>query len=248
MPAPEQRPPAALISLHDVMPATRRPVEIWLERLEVLGLTPVTLLVVPGTQWDEAAIDWLRSLQRAGHELVGHGWRHRADAVRGWRHRLHSVLISAQVAEHLALDRAGIQTLLVRCYTWFVEHGLGQPAGYVPPAWAIGDVSRTTLRAAPFRYYETLGGIYDAQHDRWTSLPLAGFEARSWWQAAALNCTNSVAAWRAKWRQPLRIAIHPRDAELRLGQELDRYLQRPMRNLVYRDLYGPSASPRPAAL
>ncbi len=243
----EACPVTALISLHDVTPATRPQTDRWLERLEILGLTPVTLLVVPGAGWDEGAIDWLCSLRRAGHELVGHGWRHRVSRIRGWRHRLHSALLSAQVAEHLALDTAGIWNLLVRCYDWFGEHGLDRPVGYVPPAWAMGNITRTALRAAPFHYYETLGGIYDTRRDRWSYLPLAGFEAHSWWQAAALKCSNAIAACWAQRVEPLRIAIHPRDADLRLCRELDRYLQRPMWNLVYRDLYGPTLSVDPAS-
>ena len=33
----------------------------------------------------------------------------------------------------------------------------------MPPAWAMGPVSRSELRHLPFRYFETLRGVFDGQ-------------------------------------------------------------------------------------
>ena len=69
---------AALVSIHDVMPETRTQVTAMLARLR-LPCEAVTLLVVPGKDWQEGDLDWLRSLQNAGHPLAGHGWSHRCQ-------------------------------------------------------------------------------------------------------------------------------------------------------------------------
>ena len=220
------------------MPATCGAVQTWLERLERLDLTPVTLLVVPGAGWDSAGIDWLRAVRAAGHELMGHGWSHHVIRVRGWRHRLHSTLISADVAEHLPLDAQAISALLHRCHRWFIAQGLGAPAGYVPPAWAMGTIDRAALRGGPFRYYETLTGIYDAGNDCWHHSALLGFEARRPWQAAMLRAANIANCCRAIFADHLRIAIHPEDHRLSLADDLDHCLHRPWRTRTYRDLFG----------
>lgn len=230
--------PKALISLHDVMPETRAPVTAWLKRLHTLGLAPVTLLVVPGVGWDRSGVAWLRGLQDAGHELAGHGWVHRVAQVRGWHHRLHSTLISAAVAEHLALDPDRILALLHRCHGWFSDHGLAEPASYVPPAWALGALRRAALTEAPFRFYETLSGVYDAGRGRHHPSPLLGFEARHRWQTLALRATNAVARCRAMSATHLRIAIHPRDDALFLSTDLEKWLNRPLHPITYRHLFG----------
>ena len=105
-----------LLSVHDVMPSTLPRVSDLLDKLTQTGAGPADLLVVPGLDWRPDQIETLAGWHRAGHRLAGHGWCHRARHIRGWRHRLHSALISRDVAEHLALDRAGIADLIRRCH------------------------------------------------------------------------------------------------------------------------------------
>jgi hypothetical protein len=214
-----------LVSIHDVMPATLERVERIFDRLRVAGLTPITLLVVPGTGWDEATLPRLRSLLARGGEAAGHGWRHEARTIRGLRHRLHSALISRNAAEHLALPRDEILALMRANHAWFAEHQLPSPTLYVPPAWAMGPVPRAALDALPFARYETLGGVYETAGRRFRSLPLVGFEADTRLRALAVGGSNAVnrAAARALQR-PLRLGIHPDDFELERAGELERMI------------------------
>jgi len=222
-------PRPALISVHDVMPATLPQVRAVMARLEARGLGPVTLLVTPGLGWDEAGLGELRTWQAAGHRLAGHGWRHEADRVEGWYHRLHSGLVSRGVAEHLALSPAEAGALMQRCFAWFAEQGLGAPEMYVPPAWAMGRVSRQQMRDLPFRWYETLAGIYDSEADRMHRVPVVGFEADTAMRAGVLGLANRVSHTLARWRgRPVRIAIHPHDLELRLAGQLADLLEKPL--------------------
>ncbi|MBT8093449.1 MAG: polysaccharide deacetylase family protein [Gammaproteobacteria bacterium] len=216
-------PARTLVSIHDVMPETLDEVEEILQRLADAG-TPgtVTLLVVPGRNWSADDIAVLRRWADAGHELAGHGWAHEVETIRGVWHRLHSLFISRNVAEHLALDEQGIRTIIEECHAWFVQTGLPAPMMYVPPAWAMGRVGKSALRALPFRYYETLSGIYDATTGTMTRIPLVGFEADTPLRAGLLRLFNAVNRWLANRRGQLRLAIHPQDFDLLLADDLER--------------------------
>lgn len=223
-----------LVSIHDVMPETRSRVSEILEQLSALPPGAVTLLVVPGKDWHADDLDWLRDLSERGYPLAGHGWRHRCDPPRGVRHRLHSALISRDAAEHLSLDEAGIVSLIRDCHRWFVEHGLTPGPLYVPPAWALGAVEKTRLSALPFRYYETLGGLYDAREKHFQPMPLLGFEADTPVRALGLNLFNRVNFLTAlATGRPLRVAIHPQDLQLRLGEQVLPWVRRLERPLAY---------------
>ena len=216
-------PARTLVSIHDVMPETLDAVDDILRRIADAG-TPgtVTLLVVPGRDWSEEGIATLRRWADAGHELAGHGWMHEVERIRGVRHRLHSLFISRNIAEHLALDEQGIRTLIHDCHAWFGRMGLPAPTMYVPPAWAMGRVDRDALRELPFRYYETLSGLYDAETGIMTRIPLVGFEADTPLRAGLLRIFNAANRWLANRRGRLRLAIHPQDFGLRLADDLER--------------------------
>ncbi|MFC4260953.1 polysaccharide deacetylase family protein [Marinobacter lacisalsi] len=212
----------ALISIHDVMPETRQQVQALLDRLPPAVPTgSVLLLVVPGQDWSPGDRAWLASLQRQGYPLAGHGWCHQCASPRTVYHRLHSALLSRDAAEHLSLDAGAIARLIRANYQWFEQHGLEPPELYVPPAWALGSIERETLPTLPFRFYETLTGIYDADRDDFCRLPVIGFEADTTVRARLLRSINNVQLCLARWqRQPVRIAIHPHDAELYLARDL----------------------------
>jgi len=216
----------AIVSVHDVMPETLPDVLDILDRLDRLDVPPPTLLVVPGKPWCADGLKTLANLQRAGHELAGHGWSHTVNGVSTLFHRLHSKLLSRRAAEHLTRDSHAIPALIARCHGWFVNAGLRAPALYVPPAWAMGRVPRSRLRTLPFARYEYLSGVYNARADRFHHLPLVGFEADSIARARPLRLWNAAnfALARAT-RRPLRIAIHPSDLRLPLADDLERLLR-----------------------
>lgn len=215
----------SLISIHDVMPETLERVQGLIHRLHDHGHTAVTLLVVPGRAWTPAQIRVLAQWHAAGMELAAHGWYHRVEHVRGVYHRIHAALISRDVAEHLARDEDGIVRLMRASAEWFPQNGLPAPVTYVPPAWALGRIRRERLRELPYERLEILGGLLDTATGRIDRLPLAGFEADNRPTAAFLRVWNAHQAHRARASgRPLRIGIHPRDGELRLSKDLDRFV------------------------
>lgn len=228
-------PQAALLAIHDVMPHTLDEVVEIIRLCQAQQLQPLTLLVVPGLPWQPAQLATLKALAAEGHSLAGHGWLHRVARIRGIKHRLHSLFISRNVAEHLACDSAGIARLITACHAWFAEQGLPSPSLYVPPAWAMGRIARAELQRLPFRRYETLHGLYDADSNHFHPLPVIGFEADTAWRVPPLRLANAINTWRAR-RGPLRIAIHPHDLQYQLAQTLRNWLARPLQCLDYADI------------
>lgn len=212
----------ALISIHDVTPERFDDVTRLVEALELRGLAPVTLLVVPGREWTPAAIDRLRQWQTDGHQLAGHGWWHRVGRPRRLGHLLHATFISRACGEHLALAASDILTLMRHSHRWFAQWDLQQPQLYVPPAWALGRIDRSALESQPFTQVETLRGVHDVAAGSFRPLPLLGFEADTPARAAALRLWNR----RAGQDVHTRVAIHPADTRLRLRTDLARTLDR----------------------
>ncbi len=226
------------------MPGTLSRVREILDLLEESGVPPVTLLVVPGRDWDQAGVGLLRGWARKGHRLAGHGWEHRAPPPAGLYHYLHSRLISRDQAEHLSRSRDELLERVRRTHGWFAEVGLPAPELYVPPAWAMGALGRDDLRALPFACYEVLRGLIHGGTGRLLSLPLVGFEADTRLRRLGLGLFNGVnrAGARAT-RLPLRISIHPFDLEYLLAADLRKMLREPWNFLAEEEaLKGPSRS------
>jgi hypothetical protein len=202
-----------------------------------LGVTRITLLVVPGQPWRTEQLDGLRQYAREGLLLAGHGWSHEIGRWGGLYHRLHGAFLSRRVAEHLALSADEITDLVSRCHAWFAQRELPVPDLYVPPAWAIGRVTRDTLAGLPFRYYEQLNGILDKVSGRFFLLPLLGYQADRRWRVAALSISNALNSLYAAARtRPIRIAIHPGDLELPLRRHLEHTLRGSRKFIDHHDL------------
>jgi predicted deacetylase len=213
------------ISIHDVMPETLDRVDEQMEMIARACPGPVTLLVVPGKEWRKDDLERLRAWSADGHPLAGHGWSHRAQRIEGIKHRLHSLFVSRDCAEHLALDRAGIVDLMTRNRQWFVDHDLPAPELYVPPAWALGPVRAPDLSETGFARVETMSGYLDIASGDFSRSALVGFEAASAWQVPVLKISNALNRLLAGFL-PLRVALHPDDHRLPLFRDLERTLAR----------------------
>ncbi len=228
-----------VVSIHDVMPETMEQTRALFDRLRGAGLDQVTLLVVPGRDWDDASLAALRRLSDEGAILAGHGWKHRVDAVRGVRHQLHSRLISRDVAEHLALDSAGIRNLVERCHRWFIDNNLPVSELYVPPAWAMGAISSKELAETPFSLFETFSGVLDTRDGRFRRSAMVGFEADNLLRIVSCAVWNRLNLAVAGYDSPVRVAIHPNDLSLGMSAALERLIDRGGRSLTYGLLAAP---------
>lgn len=226
----------AIVSIHDVMPSNLDKIFEIMIFLKKAGVRPITLLIVAGKQWRSNDIALLKKLQSNGEiELAGHGWRHRVDGFVSLRHRLHGVLISRKEAEHMSLQADEIIELVERNYGWFQRVGLQPPDLYVPPAWAMGNISRERLRRLPFRYYETLIGVYDAYRGCTQPMAVCGYMADTRHRSLILRATNAIN--RRIFPYPLRIAIHPDDLKLSMATDLASCLKKEFNFSTYESFF-----------
>jgi len=226
----------ALVSIHDVMPESRRAVMHLLNELQkrVPTLKPaqITLLVVPGKNWRDDDLLWLECLQGQGYPFAGHGWNHTALKSKNFYHHIHSLVLSRDAAEHLSQPSKNLQTLVQCCYEWFPNHGYYEPLLYVPPAWASGRLTLENWQALPFRYLETLGGLRNIESGKYYSLPLCGYEADTLMRSFFLRGLNGYNKLQAEHRgKPLRICLHPNDYKYYLSdgifydlRQVDRFI------------------------
>lgn len=220
-------------SIHDVMPQTLSRVESLFKLIQSHGHHTITLLVVPGCEWNGDDLHRLNALLEQGGVAAGHGWRHKVRHIRGLKHRLHSLFISKDVAEHLALNRQEAMQLVRDCYEWFAEQCLPAPALYVPPAWAMGPLRPVELEQLPFQYYEVMGAVYAHEDRHWHPSPMLGFEARERWRVPFIRLWNWLNYRRAMRTKVLRIGIHPDDDQLYMAEDLHYYLQKSLAAVDY---------------
>ncbi|MFN2268540.1 MAG: DUF2334 domain-containing protein, partial [Desulfonatronovibrio sp.] len=159
-----------MVSIHDVMPESLDRVVRITEYMDRLNLDPASLLISPGSDWSREQLITLKRLFHKGHEPAGHGWNHHILEWGSLYHRLHGLLLSRRQAEHLSIDKVSLKKMVAECHAWFAMNNLPVPELYVPPAWAMGDLDRKDLRILPFRWYETLSGLYDSSADRFYPL------------------------------------------------------------------------------
>lgn len=210
----------SLVTIHDVTQETLEQTTRLLELIFSRGSGPVILLVVPAGFSDRSAIAELRGLLSQNVQLAGHGYSHRASGRKNLYHKLHSQLISRQAAEHLSRPPEAIETLINSCANWFQQQQLPRPELYVPPAWAMGAISRRRLAQSAFRFFETQGGLLDSQRQQFYRLPLLGYEADTRMRCTLLNRWNRINRRWARATGQVRIAIHPHDLDYHLASEL----------------------------
>ena len=199
-------------------------------------IVSATCLIVPGRSWNKKQIEQLHYLQNCGFDLAGHGWNHRARSKKNAYHYFHSLIMSRNVAEHLSLSSKEIIQLMFKCAKWFDENDLNAPYVYIPPAWALGNVTWEDLSVLPYKLYETLSGVY--HNGEFHTLPLVGYEADNLIRIIAVKGLNKMNRIYSKIKNtPLRVSIHPNDLELGLGNDLNRILSMNPKIFSYRDYF-----------
>ncbi|MEM9516812.1 MAG: polysaccharide deacetylase family protein [Actinomycetota bacterium] len=209
----------AVISIHDVAPATLPASQRLLDLVETIEAT-ASLLVVAGP-WREPSIDdsahfgpWLRSAEARGHEIVVHGWEHRAFHDPAGRTRLTrrigDRLIARGCAEFGALGRdealrrsaAGLSALT----------GLGvSPIGFTPPGWLASRDAERALAAIGFEYTTTRTAVIDLVRNRRVEIPALSHRSRSPLAGVTARTITAIGAHRCRLGDPVRLALHPPD-------------------------------------
>lgn len=142
--------------------------------------------------------------------------------------------MSANCAEHLSKNKQEIIHLINDSYNWFIDNGFKKPLLYVPPAWALGKISKIDLNQLPFLYFECTTGFISNKKYRF--LPLLGFEEKTYWGAKIRQFFNTLNFIIGKFKGIIRIAIHPNDFNLYLKNDIKKYLHKNKECILLNDL------------
>ena len=106
-------------------------------------------------------------------------------------------------------------------HAWFAGQGLPAPTHYVPPAWALGRISRRQLEDLPFATVEVLRGVIDVASGRLDPMPLLGYEADTGLRSLFLRSFNAWNRMAADFTgRCARISLHPFDLTFRLKDRI----------------------------
>lgn len=208
-----------VISIHDVAPATREECTTLLDTVERIG-AKASLLVISGpwrgpmASQDPVFAEWLLAAGSRGHEIVAHGWQHRAvvdPALHvGAGSRLGERLLTRGCAEFAALGAAEASR---RARTALVElRSLGaDPTGFVAPGWSMSREALGVLGPAGFGYTTTRLAVIDLDEPKSLPIPAVCHRPRSVLTMLAARMLVSVVALRCREHRSIRLALHPDD-------------------------------------
>jgi predicted deacetylase len=209
---------ALAVSVHDVSPLTREATDRMLSDLAVAGVGVTTLLVVPDhhhkadIDQDPAFLAWLRDKQAAGHEIVLHGFYHlrapRADDSAG--RRLVTQHYTAGEGEFYDLDYEEARKRMEDGREMLTGAGL-EVAGFIAPAWLLGEEAEQAARSLGFAYTTRLGGVLDLRSGQWTRSQSLVYSPRSAWRRQVSLAWNAFLAARLRENPLARLGLHPPD-------------------------------------
>ena len=224
------------ISIHDVGPNNLDKIISIINLLfDKYNIDKITLLVIPGLDWNNKQINILKTLQeKEGIELAAHGWHHKSNPTKTMYHYIHSKLISENSAEHLSKSKLSIIKLLNNSHSWFINQGLNSPTLYVPPAWALGNMGEKDLSALPFNEIEIISGVFI--NNKFIFIPLIGFKTKTYFKFIIVKVLNFINYLSYSFFGLMRIAIHPDDFNLLLKCDIDKYLRKITANFSFNEL------------
>ena len=157
MPRPTAR--ALVVSLHDVSPRTQPVCARILDELAALGVAHTSLLVIPDHHRrghflaDESFCEWLREKERAGHEIVTHGYYHQRARRSGESamQKITTRIYTADEGEFFDLDRETARGLVAKANAELAQAGV-HPRGFIAPAWLLGSEAEAALRELGVEY------------------------------------------------------------------------------------------------
>lgn len=213
-----EAPPLLCVSIHDVAPATWADSARLAAALREVADIPLSWLVVPryhGRQDDETVLRaGLDAALARGDELVLHGYTHLDTEARGGglRQRFLRGVYTRREGEFAALVADEARRRIERGLEWFRARGW-EAAGFVAPAWLMGEGAWEALDDFAFAYTTTFTRFHLLGDGAGQALfaPSLVYAARNrGGRALSPAVADLVAHWQAQ--APLvRLSLHPPD-------------------------------------
>ena len=227
--------PAVCIVLHDAAPSTRSACVRTLAAVrQVAGDAPVTILAVPRYHDEAPSAEfeaWLGERMRRGDELALHGCTHRDDGVpQGRLDALRRSHYTRGEGEFWALSRQEALARIDIGIEWFAKNGWPL-AGFVAPAWLLGQGAREALVERPFEYTATLRQLIQLPGQQAETSQSVVYSTSSAWRRSTSLAWNALVALAERNNPVLRIELHPRDADfVAIRRSWQRILQRALKH------------------
>ena len=209
---------ALVVSIHDVSPLTLQKTKQILDDLKKIGCASTSLLVIPDhhrrgrISMNATFAEWLRERVAAGHETVLHGYYHLREraASDGLLKKMVTQSYTAGEGEFFDLNEKSARERLNLGLSEFTACGL-TPAGFIAPAWLLGDDAERAVRDLGFEYTTriatvsdfTTGNIHQARSLVWS--------VRASWRRVCSLAWNRLLALTLRNAPLLRVGIHPPD-------------------------------------
>lgn len=207
-----------VVSIHDVSPKTRVTVEQMITDLGAAGVAKTSLLVIPNhhhqgeAMADAAFVEWLREMEKAGHEVVAHGYYHlrNAKAQEGAFTKWVTRHYTAGEGEFFDLTEAEAEPLLDRGLSEFRGQGF-EPKGFIAPAWLLGWDAELAVRSRGFAYTTRIATITDLPRNLVYHSRSLVYSVRAFWRRQVSLLWNWFVLYRVRYWPLVRIGLHPPD-------------------------------------
>ena len=209
---------ALVVSIHDVSPATRMRTEQILADLKSLGVSRVSLLVVPDHHHrgliseDSAFARWLGAACTQGHEAVLHGYFHLREnrSSDGPLKRLITRSYTAGEGEFFDPGKAAARELLDHGRAAVEACGV-KVSGFIAPAWLLGGEAELAVREAGFCYTTRIATVSDLVSGAVHRSRSQVWSVRAGWRRTCSLAWNAVLFQQTLETPLTRIGIHPPD-------------------------------------
>ena len=222
------------VSIHDVAPATWSDCLRLVQAIRAVADIPLTWLVVPHYHFRperSAAMETgLDAALAHGDELALHGYSHLDTEANGGglRARFLRNVYTQREGEFAALSRDEALRRIELGLEWFSARGW-TPAGFVPPAWLLGEGAWQALRESPFTYTTTFSHFHCLRGVKPLLSPSMVYAARNrsgrWLSPKVADATAAMLAG----SKLVRFSLHPPDGRY---PELVRHTQRVLERLL----------------
>ncbi|MBI4212119.1 MAG: polysaccharide deacetylase family protein [Deltaproteobacteria bacterium] len=202
-----------LISFHDASPIFQSEMEEASACLQNLGITHISLLVIPCYHYQTKLSEHpnflmqLKKMEAQGAEIIHHGWSHLDDRPQynfWYRIRTQGEGEFSSLSESEALHRLQLGRTL------FTENDI-HPRGFIAPAWLMSDGTKAAIKQLEFGYYEDSLHIHDLTNSRRLFAPLIGYTQRKRLHRQLCLTANPLLARLFPYFSITRFAIHPAD-------------------------------------
>ena len=209
---------AVCIAIHDVAPATWPACEVLLDLVRGIGAPPATLLVVPDYHRRgsiERDLAFIRAIDRriaGGDEIAMHGYHHLDDgpAPHSPAEWLTRRVLTASEGEFAALTEHDAAIRIDAGLAMFERLGWNA-AGFVAPAWLLGDGARSALAKTRVRYTSTHAHLELLAERRRIAAPAISASTRSAWRRWSSRQWLRLARAALRNERLVRVALHPAD-------------------------------------